>query len=232
MTLLGLDTSAIACTAALTRDGEVLAAFSRRDGLTHSETLLPGIEELFRQRGMTEKDLDAIAVSAGPGSFTGLRIGISTVKGLAYAADLPCIPVSTREALAENAVSREGALVCAVMDARRGEFYNALFRVKNGVTERLTPDRAVTGKALAEELTGQEKLVLLGDGAEKFGNLFPDFAEYLAPEKERFQSGVSVCRVGERLWIQGGAGSCRTIAPRYLRLPQAEREWIAKQKTK
>ncbi|MBQ3865555.1 MAG: tRNA (adenosine(37)-N6)-threonylcarbamoyltransferase complex dimerization subunit type 1 TsaB, partial [Clostridia bacterium] len=138
MTILGIDTSAGTCGAALMKDGKTLASFARRDGLVHSETLLPGILLLLDGAGIGVSDLDAVAVSVGPGSFTGLRIGVSTVKGLSYPGDIPCVPVSTLEALAENASSLEGKTVCALMDARRGEFYNAIFTVQGGVPRRIT----------------------------------------------------------------------------------------------
>ncbi len=228
MILLGIDTSATTCTAALVRDQKVLGAFSRRDGMTHSETLLPGVLSLLKGAALDVGRLDAIAVSAGPGSFTGLRIGIATAKGLAYDRDLPCVPVSTLEALAENASDRAGSLVCAVMDARRGEFYNALFNVTESGVERLTEDRAVSGQALYEELSGEKNTLILGDGAEKFVGAFPELAPFLAPEDIRWQSGVSVCRVAQRRFDTDKT-TCRMLSPRYLRLPQAEREWLRRQ---
>lgn len=228
MTLLGIETSAVTCSAAVMRDGAVLASFSRRDGLTHSETLLPGILSILNEAGLTIDSIDAVAAAAGPGSFTGLRIGIATAKGLSYDRDLPCVPVSTLEALAENARGLEGYLVCAVMDARRGEFYNALFSAKDGFLRRLTEDRAVTGNALARELAAGDKIVILGDGAEKFTALYPDLLPCLAPEEIRWQSAESVCRVAARRF-EIDKVSCRLLAPRYLRLPQAEREWRRKQ---
>lgn len=117
-------------------------------------------------------DLDTIAVTVGPGSFTGVRIGVATVKGLAFDRDIPCIAVSALEAVAYQ-FPEENAVICVVMDARRGQFYNALFRVENGEVERLCPDRAVDGAALAEELVAYDRVIVVGDGAQLFAPLFP-----------------------------------------------------------
>ena len=231
MILLGLDTSAVVCSAALMEDGVELASFSRREGLTHSEVLLPGILDMIKKSGKSLSDVDAIAVSVGPGSFTGLRIGIATAKGLAYDRDLPCVPVSTLEALAENAREQNPALVCAVMDARRGEYYNALFAVENSALRRQTEDRAISGDALTDELKGFERIIILGDGADKFVSAHREFIDFLAPDSIRWQSALSVCRVAKR-YFESERVSCRRLAPRYLRLPQAEREWNKKQKKK
>ncbi len=140
MLLLSVDSSAVTASAALTEDGRVIKSEFINKGLTHSETLLPLIENVME--GCAYKRLDAIAVTAGPGSFTGVRIGVATVKGLAFPYDIPCISVSTLEAIAYN-FTDEKAVICAVMDARRMQFYNALFKVENGRVTRLCEDRAI-----------------------------------------------------------------------------------------
>ena len=140
MLLLSVDSSAVTASAALTEDGRVIKSEFINKGLTHSETLLPLIENVME--GCAYKRLDAIAVTAGPGSFTGVRIGVATVKGLAFPYDIPCISVSTLEAIAYN-FTDEKAVICAVMDARRMQFYNALFKVENGRVTRLSEDRAI-----------------------------------------------------------------------------------------
>ena len=227
MTTLGIDTSARVCSVALMVDGVPVSEKTLSDGLTHSETLLPSVDFVLKDGKMTIEDLDLIGVSVGPGSFTGLRIGISTVKGLAIARMIPCVGVSTLEALAKNAEHREGKTVCPVMDARRGEFYNALFFVQNGDLVRLTPDRAISGEEIAKEMRGKDVLIL-GDGAEKFVLLFPDFRDCLAPEEIRYQSGASVARVAEGCALTQGTSSPEALFPKYLRMPQAEREWRKK----
>ncbi len=227
--ILGIDTSAVVCTAALAEEGKTQELFSVGNERTHSETLLPGVAMLLERRGLRPSDLDAIAVSAGPGSFTGLRIGIAAVKGLAAADAVPCVPVSTLEALAYRFRGEAGrAVLCPVMDARRGEFYNALFSLRDGAIERLTEDRAIAGESLAKELAEKENVIILGDGAGKFASLYPA-AGTLAPEEKRYQSGDAVAVLGEIIWKNGGAVPCEKLSPRYLRLPQAEREWLAKQ---
>lgn len=131
MLILAMDSTAVAASVALLTDGAPLAAFHLDNGNTHSETLLPMVESVLRCTGKTVDDIDLFAVSAGPGSFTGVRIGVATVKGLAFGKGKPCVGVSTLEALAENLVPT-GGLLCPVMNARRGQVYNALFRVETG----------------------------------------------------------------------------------------------------
>ena len=229
MKVLGIDTSAIVCSVALVSD-KTLASGTVSDGLTHSETLLPLIKEVLRQGNTPLSELSGVAVSHGPGSFTGLRIGISAVKGLTVSQRIPCIGVSTLEALAMNGVSYEGFVICPVMDARRGEFYNALFRVDGKKLVRLCEDRAISGNDLASELSSFENVLILGDGAEKFIQQNSTFANRIAPEEIRYQSGESVARLGLASLNNGEFLNCKELSPRYLRLPQAEREWNERNK--
>ena len=150
MNIIALETSAKAVSAAITQSGRVLASGYQDTGLTHSRTLMPIVEHLFRNTGLTLQDMDAVAVSAGPGSFTGIRIGVSAAKGLAFAADKPAVGVSTLAAMARNVAFCDGVVVCA-MDARRNQIYNALFLAQDGQLTRLTEDRAVALADLAEE---------------------------------------------------------------------------------
>lgn len=232
MKVLGIDTSAIVCSVALVSDDETLACKTVSDGLTHSETLLPLIKAILEETNTAVSNLDAIAVSHGPGSFTGLRIGISAVKGLAVSSNIPCIGVSTLEALAMNALEKEGSIICAVMDARRGEFYNAIFRVQNHNLVRLCDDRAEHGCKIAEELSAFDNVLILGDGAEKFVQQNPQFSESFASQDIRYQSGNSVARLGLSLMKSGRSSACSELSPKYLRLPQAEREWNEKHNKK
>ncbi len=229
--VLGIDTSAKTCTAAVYSD-RVLSSFQLTNGPTHSQSLLPAIKDVLSQAKASIRDLSAIAVSVGPGSFTGLRIGIAAVKGLAIADGLPCAAVSTLEALAVNADRFENALICPVMDARRGEYYNALFSIKSGILTRICEDRAIPGKMIAEQIQRFENVLVLGDGAEKFvlENQLPQ--NLLAPDEIRFQSGESVAKIGAKMLRENQLLFCHELAPRYLRLPQAEREWLEKNKTK
>lgn len=140
MKTLALETSAKSVSVAVTEDGKVLASSYQNIGLTHSVTLMPLLDGMLQNAGLTLKDMDLLAVAAGPGSFTGLRIGVSALKGLAWAEDKPCCGVSTLEAMAQNGRLFTGTVVCA-MDARRSQVYNALFRCENGQLTRLCPDR-------------------------------------------------------------------------------------------
>lgn len=228
MNILGIDTSAVVCSVALVSECKTLFAKTVSEGLTHSETLLPLIKEALEACDLSVSDLDGIAISHGPGSFTGLRIGISAVKGLAISHSIPCIGVSTLEALAMNALEKEGTVICPVMDARRGEFYNGLFHVQDHTLLRLCEDRAIHGDRIAEELAQYENVLILGDGAEKFVQQNTDFLPYLASPELRYQSGESVAKLGIRRMQNGDSIVCNDLSPKYLRLPQAEREWNAK----
>ena len=168
--LLSMDSSAVTASVALTDGDNVIKSEFVNSGLTHSETLLPMITRIMD--GHKYSELDGIAITAGPGSFTGVRIGVATVKGLAFNDDIPCYSVSTLEAIACNFLDKD-TVVCAVMDARRMQFYNALFRVKNGNVERLCDDRAISIDDLREDVKQYENVVIAGDGAKLcFQNMF------------------------------------------------------------
>ena len=151
MKILALETSAKSVSAAVTDGGVVRAYTYQNTGLTHSRTLMPLVDAMLRESEQSLSDMDLLAVAAGPGSFTGLRIGVSALKGLAWAADKPCCGVSTLEAMAQNLRHMDGLIVCA-MDARRNQVYNAVFSTEGGQLTRLTPDRAIALSQLAEEL--------------------------------------------------------------------------------
>ena len=230
MRILALESSAKAASAAVALDGALSHMEFRNDGLTHSVTLLPMAQTALERCGLTMADVDAVAVSRGPGSFTGIRIGVSVVKGLCWGADKPAVGVSTLEAMAWNAAdARAEGIVCCAMDARRSQVYNALFRIEAGKPLRLTEDRAIGLDALAEELisTG-EPIFVLGDGAPLCYNylLERNVPATLAPEQFRLQNAWGVCRAA------GGKTpeSAAALLPRYLRLSQAERERLERLK--
>ena len=164
MKILALETSAKSVSCAVVEDGAPLASAYQCTGLTHSRTLLPMVDAMLKNADLTIDDMDALAIAAGPGSFTGLRIGIAAVKGLAWAADKPCLGISTLDAMAENIAHLNG-LVVGAMDARRAQVYNAVFEAKDGVLTRLTPDRAISLEDLCAQLTGKDQpITVLGDG--------------------------------------------------------------------
>ena len=223
MKILCFESSAKAASCALLTDGALTAQYWQNCALTHSRTLLSMAEDMLSNLDMTMEDVDALAVANGPGSFTGIRIGVAAVKGLAWGADKPAVAVSTLEAMAFQLCDREGALVCPAMDARRNQVYNALVRIQNGRPVRLTEDRAISLEELTQEvLSYGESVFVLGDG------------EYLA--REAFlKAGISLLPVPASLLLQsawgvGLAAQGRTpenaadVTPNYLRLSQAERE--------
>lgn len=215
--ILSFDSSAVTASAALTDGDKIINSDFINAGLTHSETLLPMIKSVMN--GHSFDELEAIAVTAGPGSFTGVRIGIATAKGLAFEHDTPCISISTLEAIAYN-FTDENAVICAVMDARRMQFYNALFEVKNGTVNRLCDDRAVSIEDLAAELTEYDRVIIAGDGARLcFDNLSLDTIE-LAEDNRIYQNAVSVSKAAKNKKRISAAA----LVPVYLRPSQAERE--------
>ena len=224
MLILALESSAKAASAALCRDGALLAQTVQCSGLTHSRTLLPMAEDLIKNAGAALSEIDLFAVAHGPGSFTGVRIGVSTAKGLAWAAQKPAVGVSTLEAMAWHGLAAgERALICPVMDARRGQVYNALFELRGARPERLTADRAISMTNLLSELAAAKKSAfLVGDGAALCYNacLERGVPAMLAPENLAQQSawGVAMAARGK------APGTADDLQPVYLRLSQAERE--------
>lgn len=228
MRILAVETSAGPSSCAVTENGVVLASCYNNTAQTHSQTLMPMVEEMLRQAALSVEDMDLLAVSAGPGSFTGVRIGVSALKGLAFTADKPCAGVSTLAAIARNA---EGigfnGVVCAAMDARCKQVYTACFSAENGTLSRLSEDEAVSIETLKERLLTFEKpVLLLGDGAALCYDECKDTvpALLLAPPHLRYQTAVGVAREAEGC----AAVSAEALQPLYLRLPQAERELKAR----
>lgn len=223
MYILGLDTTAVTATAAVCRaeNGIITehALFSLKNGLTHSENLLPIIDGVLKALGVAPAELGLIAVTAGPGSFTGVRIGVATAKGLAFAHGTPCAAVSTPEILARNCAGFAG-LICPVMDARRKQFYNALFC--GG--KRLCEDRCVPFEEIIADI-GERETMLCGDGARLFRSLCAEKANIkLPPLCAEDQNGLSVCEVGYEKYLRGECVDHAGLRPVYLRASQAERE--------
>lgn len=230
MKTLALETSAKSVSLAVTENGTLLAQAYQDRGLTHSVTLMPLLDGMLKTAGLTLDDMDIIAVAQGPGSFTGIRIGVSAAKGLAWAKALPCCGVSTLEAMAYDVTDFEGVVVGA-MDARRQQVYNALFRTENGRVTRLCADRAVAMELVAKELAAiPEPKLIVGDGAV----LLYDFLQKarigcrLASPLHRQQSAAGVALAAEHLAAQGLTCSAQELQPVYLRLSQAERERLAR----
>lgn len=227
MYILSLDSTAVAASVALCDDERLLALTTIENGNTHSETLLPLIEQTLDRFGLRPHDMGLLACSAGPGSFTGVRIGVSTIKGLGFGSDIPCIGVSTLEALAYNLIGFDG-LICPVMNARRNQVYNALFDCRDGVLMRLCEDRAIALTELDEELTarGDSPVCLVGDGYTLARTLLVKSASLIreTPVVLRPQNAYSVAQVALRLYREGVRTTDAELSPVYLRPCQAERE--------
>lgn len=221
MIILGLDSSAVAASCAVIslndgNDGKMLAYAGVNVKITHSQTLLPLAESVVKAAGLTLNEIDAFAVSSGPGSFTGLRISVSAVKGMAFALNRPVCGVSTLLSLAHN-LKGQNIIACPVMDARRGEVYNALFDIDGEKITRLTPDRAISLELLGLELAdfSNKEIVLVGDGALLANS---ELGLRVAPEIIRYQNAASVCFSADEFI------PAKELMPKYIRKPQAERE--------
>ena len=232
MKILAFDGTAKAASVAVTDGDRVLGYYTIDNGLTQSELLLPMAESLLSSLKLSFADIELFATSVGPGSFTGVRIGVSLIKGLAFGRDIPCAAVSTLEALAQNLVPLKGIIV-PCMDARRAQVYSATFRCDGCNLERLTEDRAIPLSALAEELKQfeGEAIYLCGDGYAVAERALSASGIELCktPELLILESAVSVARVAKRQHESGESVSDIELAPIYLRMPQAERERLERE---
>lgn len=230
MNILALDSSSKAASCALVSEGRLIGEYYIDSGLTHSQTLMPMIEQLCNTSGISLQQVDRIAVSKGPGSFTGLRIGMANAKALAFALNIPCAGISTLLSLAYNLHGREG--ICAtVLDARCHQVYYALFQLRHDKVIRLQEDAAAPMESLLESLTKMSgPIFLVGDGATlcfDYIKLYPDLKNrtYSAPPHLSLQhaSSVGFAALQEDNWV-----SSDKLVPSYLRLSQAERELLNK----
>ncbi len=229
MKILAVDTSALTLSVALAEDNKPVAQTTLNTGHTHSETLLPALERLMDFASWKVSDIDLFAVSEGPGSFTGVRIGVSFVKGLAFGGKT-CVGVSTLEALAYNLLGFKG-IISPVMDARRGQFYNALFISDGKTLTRLCEDRAVSAQELEKELEkySDTSVYLCGDGYEIARKMLKNENIEITPEALVKQNAYSVAMVALKEYENGRTVDDSTLSPTYLRVPQAERERLERQ---
>ena len=228
MRILAVESSARTASAAIVEDNRLLSEVYTNSGLTHSQTLMPMVEAAFDCAKIEFNSIDMFAVSCGPGSFTGIRIGVAAIKGLAQAYEKPCIGISTLEAIAHNLSGLE-CIVCAVMDARCGQVYTALFESQNGAIKRLSEDKAMMISELElqlKDLSSDLPVIFAGDGAKMCYDLLKDKAVSinLAPEQIRFQRASSVAFIALRYNKDFQDLSANNLVPVYLRAPQAERE--------
>ncbi len=227
MKILSVDTSATAASVAISEENKLIGESFINTNLTHSQTLVPMIEQLLKNTKTGVDEIDCIAVNSGPGSFTGVRIGVAAVKGLAFANNTPCISVSTLYSMAYNMIGKS-CTVCSVMDARCSQVYNALFKVSQNKVIRLCDDRAFSMSDLKSELTQiDDNIVIVGDGANIFYEYLNDELKNveLAPVNQRYQRASSTALAAFEQ-IQSGSNmiSANELMPAYLRLPQAQRE--------
>ena len=234
MLILAFETSAKSCSAAIHDGKSLLAESYQNSGLTHSQTLMVMAEDMMKAAGKTMADVSAVAVAEGPGSFTGVRIGVAAAKGLAWGAELPCYGVSTLEAMALPLGAYQG-YVCPVMDARRSQVYNALFYVNSGTLDRISEDRAIALADLKTELEHLDGPVfLVGDGSDLTFSTLKDAIPSLVlpPEHRMHQRASGVALAAAKKIAAGDSGDAASMTPNYLRLSQAERERMEKQKNK
>ena len=231
MLLLAFETSAKAGSVALMEGDKLLGENYQNTGLTHSQTVMAMAQSLIESCGYTPQDVQAVAVAAGPGSFTGVRIGVAAAKGFAWGAEIPCYGVSTLEAMALQLGVWQG-YVLPVMDARRQQVYNALFHVQAGKLERLCPDRAISLADLGEEIKNlSEPVFLVGDGSILCYNTLKDTVPglVLPPEHRMHQRAAGVALAALERIAAGDPGNGAALEPNYLRLSQAERERLARE---
>lgn len=230
MKILALDSSSAVCTAALCEDSSLLSELTINTGNTHSETLLPSVEQVLRLADTSVDDIDVFACGVGPGSFTGVRIGVATIKGLAFGKNKPCVGVSTLDSLAFN-ISHFNGILCPVMDARRDNVYNALYECTDGAVARICPDRLISVEELDIELSSLgKKIYLSGDAYSLCKQRFVNTKAEYTPERLRLVSGYSTAEIARQKYENGEHVSDFELAPVYLRPSQAERERNQRQK--
>ena len=231
MKILAFETSAKAASVALMENGKLLGESYQNTGLTHSQTLMVMAEDLLKACSLTAKDVEAVAVAAGPGSFTGVRIGVAAAKGFAWGGELPCYGVSTLEAMARNLGVYQGYVVPA-MDARRSQVYTAIFRAEKGELTRVEEDMAISLAELREKIKNFEGPVfLVGDGAVLCYNTLTEEVPglVLPPEHRMHQRAAGVALAAQAMVDAGDPGNGAELTPNYLRLSQAERERLARE---
>ena len=231
MLILAFETSAKAASVALTEDGKLLGEAYQNTGLTHSQTLMVMAEDLLKTCGKTPQQVEAVAVAAGPGSFTGVRIGVAAAKGFAWGGEIPCYGVSTLEAMALNIGVWQGYVV-PTMDARRNQTYTAIFHAEKGVLTRMEEDMAISFEELKEKIKNcQEPVFLVGDGAVLCYNTLIEEVPglVLPPEHRMYQRATGVALAAQKQIDAGEKGNGADLKPNYLRLSQAERERLARE---
>ena len=224
MNIVAIDTSGPTASCAVMRDGEIIHSVFLNQGLTHSETIMPALDEAMTNAQIDCSQVDAFAAVAGPGSFTGVRIGVCAVKGLAHAHNTPCASVDALEALAMNVIGFDG-IACPILDARRGQVYCAAFDVRGELPVRVLPDQAIELNAYLAQLPEDRRLIFVGDGlrvhADAILRVLGDRAVIAAANLRnlRAEAACMLANAHQDQWMEA-----RRLVPIYLRAPQAERE--------
>lgn len=235
MRVLGIDTSGLVASVAILTDDILTGEYTTNYKKTHSQTLLPMLNELMNRLEMDINNVDAIAVAAGPGSFTGLRIGSSTAKGLGLALNKPIISVPTLEGLAYNLCDTQG-LICPIMDAKRNQVYTGIYEVMNAKLETIMPQAAISIDELIAQINKyQRKVIFLGDGVEVYKEQIiqkVDAPFQFAPAHLAKQRAGTIAALGKLYYEQGRYESASDHTPVYLRMSQAERERLEREKEK
>ena len=223
MKILSIDSSSVAASAAVAADGKIISEVFANNGFTHSKTLMNVVKNAIDLSGVSLDEIDLIACVTGPGSFTGVRIGVACAKGLAFTNEIPCIGISTLETFPYNISCIEGT-VCGIMDARCQQVYTASFEVKDSLVSRITPDRAISIDSLIEDFGSYSgRIYLLGDGASLVKNKAQDSRIILVNSNNLYQRASSAALAAFNKDKQDYITPDRLV-PSYLRLPQAERE--------
>lgn len=235
MKILAIESSAIAASIAIAEDDRLICEYTTNYKKTHSQTLMPMIEEVTKMVSLELNELDAIVVANGPGSFTGLRIGVATAKGLAHALNIPIIEVGTLDALAYN-MGYTDKIICPLMDARRNQVYTSLYTYENNTFTNILPSMVVPVEEIFQKIKELGKdVIFLGDGVspnmEQIKNNFSSKEYVLAPLNNNIQRGASVAALGLHYAKEGKGQSYMHFKPIYLRKSQAEREYERKHNT-
>ena len=224
MKILAIDSSSKTASAAILEDHKLLGEIFVDIGLTHSQTLLPLVKSILDNTKLNINDIDTFAISNGPGSFTGIRIGISLIKGLAFPKNKPCIPISTLKALSYNLINCEG-IICPVMDAKCNQVYNAIFKIKNNKITRISEDRAISIDDLLNELKKYEdKVFFVGDGSDLCYNRKSNNSNFfIADNSIKYQTAKSIAYLALGNFKNNKFIYADKLYPSYIRLPQAQR---------
>lgn len=234
MYILAIETTGAFASVALMQDDRIIGHVQGGDRFSHLQNLMPQVQQVTKDNQLSINDINAIAVSCGPGSFTGIRIGVSTARALAQILDIPCVAVSSLEALAMRAAAEaeDKTLICPILDARRSQVYGGGYYMENGYPAEKIKAGPYTIEEFLEAAEGYDKILLLGDGAdvcsEKIKTIRPEGTE-TAPESIRYQDAITVAKLGAKLLTETGGMKYYEIKPEYMRMAEAERKLREKQ---